>query len=100
MTNMAKVLKVTEQYVEACRRMDEAEKEKKTLASALLLMIPVGEVVGGVKHIKDAKGTPSWKSIAERIGKELVPASRRQLIEPIIEACTSEPKEYVKRVGE
>lgn len=92
------VVKLAEAYIEACREEDAAQQKKKALSASLLLLIPANEELAGVKHIVESKGSPSWKQVADRIGKELVPASRRQLIEPIITACTGKPREYIRRV--
>lgn len=87
-------------YLEAGRREKEARKEKELLAGQLLLLVPAGEAAFGVKHIREEKGSPSWKGISEKIIKDLVPKTKLGVVEEIIAANTGKPREYIRPVGE
>jgi hypothetical protein len=97
---LSDVEKIAMEYIEVCKRVKSALQEKETLSASLLLLIPEGSEVKGVKHIKEEKGSVSWKKVSDVIIKELVPKSKADLVEAIIANSTGAPREYIRNVGE
>ncbi len=100
MTKKDKIADMAEAYIAAAARERSAKKEKDLLASQLLLLVPAGETMHNVKHVKEEKGSPSWKGISEKIIKDLVPKTKLSVVEEIIAANTSKPREYIRAGSE
>ena len=88
------------QYIAACDEERAAAKRKDALSQSLLLLIPPGETVLSVKHIKEESGAPRWKDVCTQVVDKLVPKSKRDVVASIVAANLGKPREYVKRIGE
>ena len=65
------------------------EEEAKAIKAQLRLLIPVDKAVDGVVHLERNHVSTKWASVYEKVVKELVPSTKRDLAATIRETFTT-----------
>ena len=84
------VLALYRKLIELNVEQRSLEKEQRQIKEKLAMLIPSGGVVAGVKRVTVTQNRVSWKEVAESSKATLIPRTRWDDFQTIVESQTKE----------
>lgn len=70
-------------------RIRELEEEKDKIKDKLAYLIPQGQALYGVKHVRIERKNVPWKAVLEVVQEELVPKTKWEQVKTIVVQSTT-----------